>query len=180
MKTMALRKLLGMGFVITAFAAGCVITSDDDDDDDGNGGTSGSGGSAGRGGSSGSGGKAGTGGKAGSDGGGGKVSCSDPIDVDDAGERNTCRECIQRDCCAEYLECFNNDPTCAQRMEDIQECIWALPNPSDTDGKGLCFSEHGETNSAASALFGCIDMGDKGDAATVDGCVLECFEGEPI
>ncbi len=180
MKTTAWRKLFAMGFVVTAFTAGCVVTSDDDDDDPNTGGTSGSGGSAGRGGTSGSGGKAGTGGKAGSDGGNENVSCSDPIPRDDAGVENSCQACIQRDCCQEYLECYNNDATCAQRIYDVQTCILALADPTDEGDKIACFAEHGETNSAASALFGCIDLGDKGDAAPVNGCALECFEGEII
>jgi hypothetical protein len=89
-------------------------------------------------------------------------------------------ECIQDDCCADYTACFNDDPTCAERIRDTQDCILALADPTDPDDKAECFAEHGETNSAANALFGCIDTGDKGDAAAVTGCALECFEGEPI
>ena len=178
MNTTTWRKLFAMGFVVTAFAAGCVITSDDDDDEN-NGGTSGSGGSsAGRGGG-GSGGKAGAGGKAGS-GGSDNVSCTDPIQRDDAGVENSCQRCIQRDCCQEYLDCYNEDATCAQRIVDIQDCILDSEDPTDEDVKRDCVSEFGETNAAANALFSCIDVGDKGDAASVQGCTLESFESEVI
>ena len=186
MKTKAWRKLLTMGFVVTAFAAGCVISSDDDDDDDGTGGTGGSGGSGGSSGSSGSGGRDGSAGTGGT--GGFTYACSDPVPRDDAGAEDECQKCIQTECCTDFLACANGDRgNCwgdDGEMFCIQDCILdyveANDEPAPGPTKESCISDCqiGSTpRPATNNLFGCIDTGDRGDAAPGNGCAVECFGG---
>lgn len=199
MKMKAWRKLAAMGFVATAFAAGCVVSSDDDDDggDAGSrGGTAGSGGSSGTSGSAGKGGTSGSAGSdasAGTDGGAAQATCmpAQYPDAGDAGEDAACQRCIETQCCSEYLRCANDDRAtpCWGAGGEIfctQGCIidWLEANPgmaADEMTKRTCVmscAKRGSISGATNELYACINEGERADGATgTPGCAVECFGG---
>ena len=180
-------KLIGLGFLGAALAAGCTVTSGDDDDS----GTAGkaTGGSAGTGmagtGTAGTA-TAGTGGSAGiggtSDGGmagAGDVDTIPTCDPKDGELDSTpfpncdaspaddpCQVCIEEKCCEESKKCYGTEP--------YNVCGWGGPADADTFGEIGCFQQCLFDKTAANDM---TCTGDDAETCASDCATTMCFAG---
>lgn len=197
---MAWRKVLIVGGAAAAIAVGCTVNVTEGPIDGGDinetggasnkdGGTGGShaGGSAGKAGAS-TGGKGGssTGGKAGAGGSGGKHMDAGPDAFTSCNPDPSlkCDYCIETKCCAEWLDCVNDDH-CLKVVNGMQEEYYCIQECLIGDGgsfatveecAGMCKHDPVGVSAATSSLIAC--MRDTGDSGTTQNCTTECFGRE--
>jgi hypothetical protein len=196
---MSWRKVLVVGGAAAAIAVGCTVNVTEGPIDGGfigetggapgnkDAGTGGhaTGGSGGKAGAS-TGGKAGasTGGKNGS--GGKKTMDAGPDAYTSCNPDPTlkCDYCIETKCCAEWLDCVNDDD-CLKVVNGMQEEYYCIQDCLYGDGgsfatveecAGMCKHDPVGVSAATSSLIAC--MRDTADSSTTQNCTTECFGRE--